>query len=136
MLDAIIFCLEKISLYTYKLTLIAANNIHYVLLLTLPLLTFLDEVSNRKNDVYVYKEISKSRPTVWELFKRFLRRHKRFNLAMALAELSDGANVSPITVRQYIYYALEAGWIEVELEKREGRRVKRVYRSNLYEGKA
>jgi len=92
--------------------------------------------SNQSNQsdhvIYDIKRFDKKRPSGWELFKHFLECHYEFTFSMVLRELADGVGLSPVTLRQYVYFAREAGWVEIRAKVRRGKRLVTIYRSKLY----
>jgi len=89
--------------------------------------------SSRNNIVYNIKRFdNRRRGSKWAAFIDFLERHYEFTASLAVQELSDGTGVSPLTVRQYIYFAREMGLVEVRAVVRRGRRRVYIYRSRLY----
>ena len=91
-----------------------------------------DVSSSRNNIVYNIKRFDRKRGTKWQLFIEYLKRRYEFTLKMAVQELSDGTGISPLTVRQYVYFAKEMGLLEIRAVLRRGRRRVYIYRSLLY----
>ena len=91
---------------------------------------------NNEQIIYNTKRFDKSRHSVWRSFIEFLETHYEFTLPVLVEALSNGRPVNLLTVRNYIVWAKQAGWIEVRATVKRGRSRIHIYRSRLYRGKA
>ena len=91
---------------------------------------------NNEQIIYNTKRFDKKRRSVWRSFIEFLETHYEFTLPVLVDALSNGTPVNLLTVRNYIVWAKQAGWVTVRTRrKRPDGTVIVIYRSLIYREK-